>query len=137
MLEVQGKGRREADAIVVIPASQEPVIRDWLAHRKTFRDHDPDAPLFVSLSYRNRGDRLTTRAIRALVKRRFDAAGVAGQRKTAHSLRHSAITNAIRHGAEPLQVQSMARHQSFDTTLSYYHEEARTLDPAEDYVRYE
>lgn len=137
ILEVQGKGRREADEIVVIPASQERVIRSWQAHRVTFRDHGTEAPLFVSLSNRNRGDRLTTRAIRAMVKSRFDAAGVVGQRKTAHSLRHSAITSAIRHGAKPMQVQSMARHESFDTTLGYYHEEARTADPAEDYVRYE
>jgi site-specific recombinase XerD len=137
VLEVQGKGRREADDIVVIPTSQEHVIRDWHAHRVTLRDHGSEDPLFVSLSNRNRGDRLTTRAIRAMVRDRFDAAGVVGRRKSAHSLRHSAITSAIRHGAKPMQVQQMARHESFDTTLGYYHEEGRTADPAEDYVRYE
>lgn len=137
VLEVQGKGRRQADDFVVVPASREAVIRDWHARRMTLGDPDPEDPLFVSLSNRNRGDRLTTRAIRAMVKGRLDEAGVVGQGKTTHSLRHSAITSAIRHGAEPLQVQQMARHESFDTTLGYYHEEARTADPAEDYVRYE
>lgn len=137
LLEVQGKGRKEADEVVVVPVSQEHVIREWVAHRLTFKTHRSADPLFVSLSNRNRGDRLTTRAIRAMVKSRYDAAGVVGPRKTAHSLRHSAITNAIRHGAKPMQVQSMARHSSFDTTLGYYHEEARTSDPAEDYVAYD
>ncbi|RLC75123.1 MAG: hypothetical protein DRI81_12630 [Chloroflexi bacterium] len=95
-----------------------------------------DAPLFVSLSNRTRGNRLTTRAIRAIVKDRYAQAGVVGNRKTTHSLRHSAITNAIRRGATPMQVQAMARHSSFDTTLGYFHQEARTANPAEDFIEY-
>jgi len=137
VLEVQGKGRREADEIAVIPLSQEEVIRGWLAHRRTFASSGADDPLFVSLSNRTRGQRLSTRGIRQVVARRFQEAGVVGERKSAHSLRHSAITSAIRHGAEPIQVQAMARHSSFDTTLGYYHEVARTEEPAEDFVSYE
>lgn len=136
-MEVQGKGRREADEVVVIPTSQEHVVRDWLATRSRFASNDNDAPLFVSLSNRTRGKRLTTRAIRAMVKVRFARAGVVGNRKSTHSLRHSAITNAIRHGATPMQVQAMARHTSFDTTLGYFHQEARTANPAEDFIKYE
>lgn len=60
-----------------------------------------------------------------------------GNAKTTHSLRHSAITNAIRRGASPMQVQAMARHASFDTTLGYYHEVSRLDDPAEDLIHYE
>jgi integrase/recombinase XerD len=137
VLEVQGKGRREADEVVVIPTSQEMVIRDWVAVRSTSADQTDDAPLFVSLSNRTRGRRLTTRAIRAMVKARFAQAGVVGNHKTTHSLRHSAITNAIRHGATPMQVQAMARHASFDTTLGYFHQETRTANPAEDFIEYE
>jgi hypothetical protein len=36
-----------------------------------------------------------------------------------------------------MQVQAMARHASFDTTLGYYHEVSRLDDPAEDRVRYD
>lgn len=136
VLEVQGKGRREADEIVVIPVAQEYVIRGWLAHRQTFKESGPDDPLFVSLSNRTRGQRLSTRGIRHVVTERFQQAGVMGDQKSTHSLRHSAITSAIRHGAAPMQVQAMARHASFDTTLGYYHEVARTDDPAEDFVDY-
>ena len=137
LLEVHGKGRREADEVVVVPVSQEHILREWTARRLTFDAHGPHRPLFVSLSNRSLGTRLSTRSIRHTVKERFAQAGVVGDAKTTHSLRHSAITNAIRHGAKPLQVQSMARHSSFDTTLGYYHEETRTSDPAEDYVAYE
>jgi hypothetical protein len=35
-----------------------------------------------------------------------------------------------------MAVQAMARHQSFDTTLGYYHELSRTDHPAEDLIRY-
>jgi integrase/recombinase XerD len=136
VLEVHGKGRLEADAVVIIPVKQEPAIRSWLAHRLTFREHGAGDPLFISLSNRSRGDRLSLRAIRGLVKERYRAAGVVGEAKTAHSLRHSAITNAIRNGATPLQVQAMGRHSSFDTTLQYYHEVSRLDHPAEDLIDY-
>jgi len=136
ILKVQGKGRLEADEFVVIPESQEGVIRDWLTHRLAFRDHGDKDPLFVSLSNRSRGDRLSRRGVREIVKDRYTAAGVVGQAKSTHSLRHSAITNAIRHGATPMQVQAMARHTSFDTTLGYFHQEARTSNPAEDAIDY-
>ena len=136
-LDVQGKGRQEKDEFVVIPPSAERAVRTWLRHRVTFRNHAAGDPLFVSLSNQNRGNRLGLRAIRGMVKRRYQDAGVAGEHKTTHSLRHSAITNAIRQGATPMQVQSMARHSSFDTTLGYYHEVSRVDEPAEDVIRYE
>ncbi len=136
MLDVVGKGRSEADEAVVIPLHQEGVIREWLAHRLTFARHGTDDPLFISLSSRSRGSRLSLRGVRQIVKGRYRQAGVVGERKTVHSLRHTAITNAIRQGASPMQVRQMARHESFDTTLIYIHEAARVGDPAEDYISY-
>jgi len=132
-LWVQGKGRAEADEFVVIPRDQEIVLRRWLVERKKLGD---DPALFVSLSKRNQGERLSTRAIRNLVKEHYHAAGVDDDTKTTHSLRHSAITSAIRHGATPMQVQAMARHASFDTTLNYVHEVNRLDSPAEDLIKY-
>lgn len=134
-LDVQGKGRSEKDEYVVIPISQEPVIRDWLKVRLKL-DNSPNSPLFPSLSNRTKGQRMALRSIRAMVKQRYQDAGVVGDKKSTHSLRHSAVTNAIRAGATPLQVQAMARHQSFDTTLNYYHEVGRLDNPAEDLISY-
>lgn len=134
VLYVQGKGAREKDDYVVIPVHKEHVIREWIRYRKKHFDGDP---LFVSFSNRNRGSRLSKRSIRRMIAMRYDQAGVVGSRKTAHSLRHSAITSAIKNGASPLQVQAMARHASFDTTLGYIHEVGRIDDPAEDLIRFD
>jgi len=132
-LAIQGKGRTEADEVAVIPRSQEAVIRAWLAIRKKLGN---DPALFTSLSKRTRGGRLSTRSIRKVVKDRLLQAGIIADDKTTHSLRHSAITSAIRHGATPMQVQAMARHSSFDTTLNYIHEVNRLDSPAEDLIAY-
>ena len=136
VLEVQGKGRLTADEVAVIPRNQEPTIRAWVGQRQHLPGLGDDAPLFVNLSNRNGGGRMTTRVIRRMVKERYARAGVVGRRKSTHSLRHSAITNAIRHGATPLQAQAMARHASFDTTKGYYHEVGRIENPAEDLIDY-
>lgn len=136
VLEVHGKGRPGPDDIAVIRHDQEQAIRTWLAHRLTFENHAPSDPLFISLSNRSRGHRLALRSIRAVVKNKFQVAGVVGDRKTAHSFRHSAITNLIRQGAAPLQVKAFARHSSLDTTLGYYHEVSRLEHPAEDLIDY-
>lgn len=135
-LDVQGKGDSGKNDFVVIPLSQESFIREYLSARIQMSNNGQDAPLFPSFSNRNKGGRMSMQAIRAMVKNYFQQAGVVEPGKTTHSLRHSAITNAIRAGAEPLQVQKMARHQSFDTTLNYYHETNRIDNPAEDFISY-
>jgi len=130
VLLLQGKGRREKDEIAVIPAPAEEALHDWLSARG-----QKSGSLFYSLSPRSWGERLSLRAIRGLVKGYYQAAGVAGERKTTHSLRHSAITKAAQ--VLPLQkVQGMARHASPETTAIYYHEIDRLTNPAEDVISY-
>jgi len=141
VLDVHGKGRMEADETVVVPRAQERHVRMWMSERREIAPFGPSEPLFVSLSRRSFGGRLATRSIRQIVRGHFGAAGVVGARKTTHSLRHSAITRAIKgavaQGRSPLAVQAMARHGSFDTTLGYYHEVDRLEAPAEDLISYE
>lgn len=135
ILWVQGKGHAEADEFVVLPPPAERALLDWQAEGHRGRLSDEDDPLFFSLTT-GKGTRLTTRSVRRQVKRRMAAAGITNGRKSTHSLRHSAITSALRHGATPLQVQAMARHKSFDTTMGYVHELGRLEAPAEDLVSY-
>ena len=98
VLWVWGKGRDKDDKeLVVIPHSEEQVIAAWVSDRLTFRR---TGPLFVSLAPRNKGERLSTWAIQQMTKARYQEAGVVG-RKTTHSLRHSAITSAIKNGGRP------------------------------------
>jgi integrase len=132
VLWVQGKGRTDSDEYVILPSPAMRPLRAWLA----VRDGDAGA-LFTSLSNRSRGERLSRSAIRRIVKARYREAGVVGDRKTTHSLRHSAISNAIRNGATPMQTRAMSRHDSLDTVMIYYHETARDENPAEDLIDYE
>lgn len=131
ILWVWGKGRSEPDDFVVIPATCEEMLGEWLAAKPS-----EGGPLFVSMNRNTRGGRLSTRFIRSMIKKRFRKAGIRSPKKTAHSLRHSAISNAIRRGATPLQVRSMARHMDIKTTLNYYHETDRLVKPAEDLIDY-
>lgn len=132
VLWVQGKGRVAKDEFVVLPAPAEDAVRAWCAVHPSGR-----GALFVSLGPRNHGRRLSRRSIRRLVKDAYRAAGVVGNDKTTHSLRHSAISTAIRNGASVTQVQAMARHANVNTTMIYFHETGRTADPAEDYIAYQ
>lgn len=131
VLYVTGKGHTEADSVVVVASRRaENALYDWLAVRG-----DKSGPLFISLSDRSAGQRLTLRALRGIVKSYYRLAGVRGN-KTTHSLRHTAISKAILNGAPVQKVQSMARHKSMDTTLIYYHEVDRLTNPAEEFITY-
>ncbi|HEY9760010.1 MAG TPA: tyrosine-type recombinase/integrase [Oculatellaceae cyanobacterium] len=131
VLMVQGKGHTEKDELLVLMGEAETAMRDWLAIRGS-----ETGALFVSLSNRSRNERLSRRALRDIVKKYFRTAGVHGN-KTTHSLRHTAISNAIRHGASAEKVRGMSRHASLDTLMIYYHETDRIDNPAEQYISYE
>jgi len=131
ILWVRGKGKAEADDFVVLTEPVDRALQAWLEDRRRAK-----GPLFLSLSHRSRSARLGLSHVRHMVKERMRRAGIRNARKTSHSLRHSAITTAIRNGASPLAVQAMARHRSFDTTLGYMHEVGRTQDPAEAHITY-
>ncbi|MBI3242340.1 MAG: tyrosine-type recombinase/integrase [Chloroflexi bacterium] len=134
VLAVTGKGRAEADELIVIAhPDAEAALHDWLSAR----GNDPaGGPLFTSLSNRARDERLSLRAIRGIVKAAYKAAGVVGKNKTTHSLRHTAITTAVKRGAPVQKVQAMARHANISTTMIYYHETDRVENPAEEYIQY-
>lgn len=133
VLEVQGKGREESDEVIVIAhPDAEAAMHDWLAERG-----NESGALFISLSRRSRGDRLSLASIREIVKGYFAKAGVHGKLKTTHSLRHSAISSAVRHHAPIEKAKAMARHASINTTLIYVHERDRIENPAEDFIRYD
>jgi integrase/recombinase XerD len=131
ILMVQGKGHIEKDEIVVLIGEAETAMRDWLAVRGI-----APGSLFTSLSNKSQGERLSRSALREIVKAYFRAAGVHGKEKTTHSLRHTAISAAIRHGAPAEKVRGMSRHASLDTLMIYYHETDRIDDPAEKYIDY-
>ena len=131
VLMVQGKGQDDKDEPLILVAEAAEAVRDWLAvHPRK------DGALFVSLSDRSKGERLSRSATREILKRYFTKAGVVGN-KTTHSLRHTAITNALRHGVSITRVsKQLARHSSIDTTMVYVHEADRMSDPVEEHIFY-
>lgn len=130
VLDVQGKGHYDKDDFLVLSLEAESAVRDWLIQR----GKDKGA-LFTSLSNQTKGKRLSRRGMREIVKGYIDAAAITGN-KTTHSLRHTAITSAIRHHAPIQKVKGMSRHASLDTLMIYFHEVDRLADPAEKYINY-
>lgn len=49
------------------------------------------------------------------------AAGLADKKLTPHGLRHSAATNALQDGENPIKVQAMLGHARIETTMIYNH----------------
>ncbi len=131
VLNVQGKGRPEADAkIVIVNPEMIRYLDDYIRVRGT--DH---GPLFVSFSDRSYGKQLSKSAIRHIVKGYMQDLKITG-RKSTHSLRHSAATNALLHGAPITKIQSMLRHMDISTTMIYAHDLDRVTNPGEQYVDY-
>jgi site-specific recombinase XerD len=131
ILMVQGKGQTEKDEPLILVSEAAEAVRDWLSVHPS-----PSGALFVSLSDRSNGERLSRSATREIIKRYFKLAGVVGN-KTSHSLRHTAITNAIRHDVPITRVsKQLARHSSIDTTMIYVHETDRMNDPVEEHIFY-
>ncbi len=118
VLYIQGKGRADKTEFVKLTPQVEEAIRAYLKARG---EVEAQAPLFSSVSRRNRGSRLTTRTIRGLCKNAMIEAGFNSSRLTAHSLRHTAVTLALLAGQDLAEVQHFARHHNISTTQVYAH----------------
>lgn len=118
VLYVQGKGHAAKDDFVVLGPEIEEPIRRYLEERGPVAE---DAPLFASMGNRNAGGRMATRSISRVVKDAYARAGISDPHITAHSLRHTAVTFALKAGATVQEAQAMARHANVSTTLVYAH----------------
>lgn len=120
LLYIQGKGRDEKDAFVLLTEATLKPIRVYLKARGR-EGRRGDAPLFASHSNRNQAGHLTTRSISRIVKVALKGAGIDSDRITAHSLRHTAVTLSLLAGASVQEAQQLARHSSVNTTMIYAH----------------
>jgi integrase/recombinase XerC len=133
LLFYQGKGRDAKDQKKVLPPQAVDAIDAYLKGRGLTR---LSGPLFVSHSERNPNGRLTTRTIRRMVKKGFLDIGVSDPQLSAHSLRHFAATNALKHGASLMNVRDMLGHASTTTTEIYAKNLSRMDTPAEMAIRF-
>jgi len=124
VLYIQGKGKQDKADFIKIPEATETALRNWTKVMPV-----KDKALFQSLSNQNKGDRMTTRAISALIKDELKAIGLDSDRLTAHSLRHTAVTLSLLGGGTIQEAQQFARHANISTTQIYAHNLSKTSNP--------
>jgi site-specific recombinase XerD len=111
-LNVTGKGSRER--AVYFGRRLARVLREWLARRTLSLSGDA---LFCS----RKGYALNRHELTRIVSRLACAAGIAGVRCSAHTLRHTFATAFIRNGGDPFALQRLLGHSDISTTMVYVH----------------
>ena len=77
---------------------------------------------------------MTTRSISRIVKNALKAAGLESDRLTAHSLRHTAATLALKNGASLDEVQQLLGHKNINITMVYLHTLERVNNTSSDRI---
>ena len=132
VLWIQGKGRDEKDDFVLLLEDTLKPLQEYLSRRG---ETSEEAPLFASMARKNYGQAMTTRSIRRIVKEAFRLIGLDSKRISAHSLRHTAVSLAVKGGASLHQAQAMARHTDPRTTQVYFHNADRISQGAERFIQ--
>lgn len=125
-LYIQGKGREEKTEYVKLPLQ----VFKAIGRYREMLEKQYDV-LFVSTSNNNKGQRLTTRSISGIVKKRLKEAGYTSNRLTAHSLRHTAGTLNLMNGGTLEETQQLLRHSNINTTMIYLHHLERENNQSE------
>ena len=118
-LRIWGKGHTEPDTRKVIAPEVAEALQDYLQSRTD--NPTGNSPLFVATGNRSGGKRLATTTISTMLKEAMKAAGFNSERLTAHSLRHTAGTNAMELTGDLYQTQQYMRHSNPATTEIYLH----------------
>ncbi len=108
---IQGKGRDDKEAINLHPETCK-ALQDYLKTNKI-----ADGALFTSQSNNSRNHRLTTRALRGIVKTKLTELGID---KTTHGFRHYFTTKLIKtYKGDLLEVAQYTRHKSLEMLQVY------------------
>ncbi|MBQ9565589.1 MAG: tyrosine-type recombinase/integrase [Synergistaceae bacterium] len=119
VLYVYGKGRDDSRTEYVrLPINARRALRTYLKERGRV---ERDAPLFACTGNRHPNGPLSTRIVSKIVKDALRSAGYNSDRLCAHSLRHTAVTLALKGGEKLEAVKEFARHINVNTTLIYSH----------------
>ena len=117
---------KRASRIVPLTENLTTQLDEYLQMRRKVlrRKIKPTDFVFVSLSNNNKGGQLSRRSIREICDRALIECNLkytAGRTLTAHSLRHTAGTLALRTGSDLRQVQDLLGHADPRTTSIYAH----------------
>jgi integrase/recombinase XerC len=113
ILRVIGKGNKERTLPFGEPCAD--AIRGWLRSGRPKLVREPRPELLLS----TRGGKVGTRQIFEVVAREFRLSGL--EAAGPHTLRHSAATHLMDHGADLRAVQEILGHSSMATTQIYTH----------------
>ncbi len=130
VLKVQGKGKKSKTQVAVLTDSVLIPLFQYL----DMRGEDTHAPLFISLSSNCYGKRLSTNTISQRIKTMLVDNGYKSKELTAHSLRHTSLTFALKGGASLQEAKELARHSDINTTLIYSHNIDRVENAPERYI---
>lgn len=125
-LYIWGKGHTEADTKKAIAPEVAAALHDYLKSRTD--NPTGNSPLFVATGNRSGGKRLAETTISTMLKGAMQAAGFNSERLTAHSLRHTAGTNAMELTGDLYQTQQYMRHCNPATTEIYLHVDTEKQD---------
>jgi integrase len=110
-LYVLGKGRDDREPIYLHPQTVK-ALKLYLQASKV-----KDGPLFTSLWGQTKGERLSTRGLRQIIKTSLNSLGID---KTVHGFRHYYTTTLIKsYKGELLRVAKYTRHSSTDMLMTY------------------
>jgi integrase/recombinase XerC len=108
---VQGKGRDDKELVSLHPETTK-ALKEYLKTNKI-----ADGPLFPSRSNNHRNQRLTTRAVRGIVKEFLNELGI---EKTTHGFRHYFTTKLIKtYKGDLLEVAQYTRHKGLEMLQVY------------------
>lgn len=115
-LRIFGKGRGTQSEWVDLAAPTVEVIEKWIE----LRGYPPEnSPLFINLDPANKGTRLSTTSIYAVVNRAAKDAGIP-KHMSPHRVRHSSITAALdATDGNVREVQRLSRHKNLETLTRY------------------
>ncbi len=123
-LGIRVEGKRKIRVVPLTPDLAK-ILVDYLHLRETQGEVlKPTRPLFTTVGNNSRGNRISRRGIRTIVDKYLKQASLKhtpGRTISAHSLRHTAGTLALRSGADLRQVQDLLGHSDPRTTSIYAH----------------
>lgn len=130
VLMIMGKGKTDKSQMSVLTDGALIPLLKYLDKR----GQDNYDPLFIGLSSNMYGSRLTTKSISQMIKGMLVHNGYISKDLTAHSLRHTALTFALKGGATLQETKELGRHSDINTTLIYSHNIDRLENAPEQYI---
>jgi integrase len=114
-LRVEESKSEEGERLIALPRT---LVDELVAHfaGSTYRS-DED----YVFCHPERGSKLDAEWYRVQFRNALVAAGVEGNVRTFHDMRHTALTNLAATGASPIAVMATAGHRSMQTTKGYLH----------------